>query len=102
MAIYAVRFVHKISPRDTDVENDVSLTPEDTADRYVLGAALRVLRLLPAGERLRDMREESGRVIAFPLRGIWHSIILTYKSCCSDPRPLGGRCDSCATWIGDK
>jgi hypothetical protein len=73
---WKVRFVHKISPRDNDVDV-VSLPAGAFSNRNTLGAALRAAGLLFSGERIREFRVEGDKVIAFPAGSIWHSIILT-------------------------
>jgi len=78
MATYFVRFVHKISPRDTDVgSNPIEISDGAFSDRKVLARALRTAKVLAPGERLHSFRAEGDYVVAFPSRGIWHSIILT-------------------------
>jgi hypothetical protein len=74
---YRVRFVHKISPKSEDYGKDVYLTSDDLKSASTLAAALRATGALVPGQRLREFRvERDGRVVAFPLTGIWHSIIL--------------------------
>lgn len=73
---YVVRFVHKISPRDTDTTS-VALPDGAFADRKTLGAALRAAGVLCAGERIGSFRVEGPRVVAFPVGTIWHSLIIT-------------------------
>ncbi|MFI5298182.1 MAG: hypothetical protein ACHREM_08800 [Polyangiales bacterium] len=74
---YRVRFVHKISPKSDDYGKDVYLTREDLKSTTTLAASLRSTGALLPGQRLRESRvERDGRVVAFPLTGIWHSIIL--------------------------
>jgi hypothetical protein len=74
---YDVRFVHKISPRASDVSGPIEVSGAAFSDRKVLAASLRKAKVLGAGERLRTFRVEGDRIIAFPDRGIWHSIVLT-------------------------
>jgi hypothetical protein len=74
---YDVRFVHKISPRDSDVSGPIEVGGGAFSDRKTLAATLRKAKVLGAGERLRTFRVEGDRVVAFPDRGIWHSIVLT-------------------------
>jgi hypothetical protein len=74
---YLTRYVHKISPKETDTGEAVDLAPTDLTDRKKLAAALRRVGLLSAGEQIRDFRiEKEGRVVVFPKASIWHSIIL--------------------------
>jgi hypothetical protein len=74
---YLTRYVHKISPKETDVGEAVDLAPADLTDRKKLAAALRRVGLLSAGEQIRDFRiEKEGRIVVFPKASIWHSIIL--------------------------
>lgn len=80
MITYASRFVHKISPKDTDTGPEVTL---DTAglDRSKLGRVLREARILIKGQRVAHYRIESdGRIVCFPMASIWWSIILTPKA----------------------
>jgi hypothetical protein len=75
---YRVRFIHKISPRDTDIKSDVQIPDGAFADRNALGAALRAAGVLDSGHRVRSFRTEGDKVIAFPSGAcnIWHSIII--------------------------
>ena len=75
MARYHVRFIHKISPRDTDVAT-AEIRDEAFSDRKTLGAALRKGGILCSGERLITFRVEGAKIVAFPQATIWHSIIL--------------------------
>jgi hypothetical protein len=78
MPRYSVRYVHNISPRDTDISPNVELDAESLETRGALGAALRRHAVLSTGEHIRAYRvEPSGRIVAFPRASIWHSIILT-------------------------
>ena len=79
MATYHVRFVHKISPRETDVMPSVVLPDGAFSDRNTLAGALRMANVLPKGCRVRGFRVEGEKVIAFPIGSIWHSIILTHE-----------------------
>jgi hypothetical protein len=87
-SIYSVRFVHKISPRDTDTRPDVELADGAFADRKALGAALRKAGVLSAGCRVTEFRVEGDRVIVFPktpgFTTDWHSVILTHQ----EPAPV--------------
>lgn len=73
---YNTRYVHKISPKDSDVGVALDLAPSDISDRRALGAALRRAKLLSAGDSIRDFRIEKDRIVVFPAKSIWHSIIL--------------------------
>jgi hypothetical protein len=73
---YSSRYVHKISPKPTDVGPEVSLTEKDTRDRKALGKALREQRVLSRGERIQQYRVEPGGVVIFPEASIWHAIVL--------------------------
>ena len=79
MAKWHVRFVHRISPLETDVTT-VELADGAFSNRNTLGAALREGGCLAKGERLMGFRTEAGKVVAFPAGGsVWHSIILTHE-----------------------
>ena len=84
--IYSVRYVHKISPSNSDVGPDVVLLWSDFIDRKKLGKALREGKVIGPGSALTNFRAEGGRiedgarVIAFPRSSVWHSIILTLKA----------------------
>jgi hypothetical protein len=78
---YDVRFVHKISPSAKDVSEPIEVSGGAFSDSKTLAAALRKAKVLGAGERLRAFRVEGDRVVAFPDRGIWHSIVLTPSRC---------------------
>ena len=79
---YTVRYVHKISPRPSDVGKNVFLTPADLASKNALAAALRKEGVLLPGARVREYRVEGGGacIVAFPvlpgLTTYWHSLIL--------------------------
>jgi hypothetical protein len=76
--VYRTKYTHKISPSERDIGPDVSLSPKHLEDETRLGAVLRAERVLGKGERVREYRvEPSGRVVVFPNKGIWHSIVLT-------------------------
>ena len=74
---YAGRYVHKISPRDTDTFGPIRLTDSDFRDRKTLGAALRKARV--AIDRVNSFRYEGGgKYVVFPEnRSVWHAIVLT-------------------------
>lgn len=74
---YAVRFVHRIAPRSDDVVWPVRLPDNAFSDRTELARALRSAGVLQSGARLREFRTEGDQVVAFPDRGIWHSLIIT-------------------------
>jgi len=95
MQNYSVRYVHKISPKDTDTGPDIRLEASALIDRKALGAAMRNGKLLMSGEAIRHFRvEHDGKVVVFPPSGsIWWSIILT-------PNPLPSYDDKLCHWIG--
>jgi hypothetical protein len=76
MAQYTIRYIHKIQPRDTDVETR-ELPDVAFSDRNTLGKALRRCGVLSKGARVLKFRVEGDKTIAFPSAGIWHSIIIT-------------------------
>lgn len=80
MRTYHVRYVHKVSPRDTDTAT-VALADTAFADRKTLAKALRDAKIMLSGCSIREMRTEANRVVVFPtcpgLSTYWHSIILT-------------------------
>lgn len=75
--MYQTRYIHKISPRDTDVGPEITLNEGDFADSCRLARALREHKILESGRRLGSFRVEGNKVVCFPAGGIWHSIILT-------------------------
>lgn len=98
MNLYSCRYVHKISPRETDLHSRAIEIPEslvnalattiapvrtETSARKTLGAILRTAGVLGKGESLVNVRHEpDGRIVAFPKgfhvgRSIWWSFILT-------------------------
>jgi len=84
VALYSVRYVHKIaswaSPSFGGID-DIELSEEDLASRRALGGALREAGVLISGAQVRDMRRERDRVSVFPsLPGsttYWHAVILS-------------------------
>ncbi len=80
MGAYHVRFVHKITPRDTDVMQ-ATLPDGAFSDRKALGKALRDAKVMHKGCRVEGFRVEGNRIVVFPicpgLTTYWHSIILT-------------------------
>lgn len=85
---YSTRYIHKISPKDSDVGPDVtvsaallgSLTRNEAQLR--LAKTLRAQGALERGRRLRNWRvDPEGRILAFPsgFDTYWHCIILTPK-----------------------
>ena len=75
---YAVRYVHKISPRDTDTAGPITLNDGDLASKTVLAAALRKQRILSRGDQLNSFRvDPDGKIVAFPKASVWWSIIMT-------------------------
>ena len=77
MREYMARYVHKISPRDSDVEGPFSIPGSAFSNRNTLAKAMRVAGILSSGERLRSFRVEADRIVTFPQNSIWHSIVLT-------------------------
>lgn len=81
---WMVRYVHKISPRDSDVKGPVTIPAGAFADRKKLGAALRKAGVLDPGAQVRNFRTEGDKVVVFPsmpgMTTYWHSIILTHAS----------------------
>lgn len=79
---WMVRYVHKISPRDTDVKGPVKIPNGAFSDSKNLAAALRKAGVLDTGARIRSFRSEGDKVVVFPsmpgLTTYWHSIILTH------------------------
>lgn len=75
MKDYLVRYVHKISPRDTD-KAWVKLPGGAFSDSKTLARHLRSTGILSPGTRLRSFRVEGDKVVAFPDRGVWHSLTL--------------------------
>jgi hypothetical protein len=75
---WSVRFVHKISPRDTDTMDPITVPNGAFSDRKTVGKALRAAKVLNAGDRVSHFRVEGDRVVVFPVGScmIWHSIIL--------------------------
>lgn len=89
--IYTVRYVHRISPKDTDVAPDIELDTDSLLTdasisnallRRSLGRALREAKLLIKGQRLNSCRiDKGGRyIVCFPADSVWHSIILDAKN----------------------
>ena len=94
MQVFTVRFIHKISPKDTDVGEPIALPSKDLEQlsswkmdsarpersRHVgtpLAAALRRLGILHKGQRCHHRAENGGRkLVVFPSKSCWHSIIL--------------------------
>jgi hypothetical protein len=78
---YMARYVHKISPRDTDVEGPFTIPGNAFSDRKTLGAALRKAKVISSGASVRSFRVEGEKIVVFPtmpgLTTYWHSIILT-------------------------
>jgi hypothetical protein len=84
---YMVRFVHKISPSNADAAGPIRLNSVDLRSKTLLAMALRDKTLrsltfsgngLGGARTVRDFRVESdGRVVIFPSKSIWHSIVLT-------------------------
>ena len=77
---YFIRYVYKISPRDTDVDT-VELSPNAFSNKNTLAKALRNAGKLVSGAQIREMRVEGDTVACFPnATGHWHCIILTVAS----------------------
>jgi len=74
---FSSRYVHKISPSERDVGPTVELSIADLENRRTLGAALRRVHIMSHGDSIRSYRVEARRVIVFPNKSIWHSIILS-------------------------
>lgn len=74
-----VRYVHKISPRDTDTAGPIHLREGDLKDRKSLGAALRRERIMSKGDPILSYRREGSKIVVFPggRPQIWHAIVLT-------------------------
>lgn len=81
--IYSVRYVHKISPSSKDTGPDVVIPDGAFSNKNTLARALRNVKVLGAGARIRTFRVEGNQVIVFPmmpgLTTYWHSVILTKK-----------------------
>lgn len=79
----SVRYVHKISPRDSDTGPDVAISDNAFSNRNTLAKALRKNGVLTSGARIRQMRVEGDKVVVFPtvpgLTTYWHSVILTCR-----------------------
>lgn len=73
---YETRYVHKISPSAKDVGNPVDVEPADLTSRTKLAAALRNAGVLSRGDTIKSFRFEDDRIIVFPQKSIWHSIVL--------------------------
>jgi hypothetical protein len=73
---YETHYVHKIAPKDTDAGNPVDLSPSDLESKGKLAAALRRAKILPHGGTIQSFRFEDDRIVVFPQKSIWHSIIL--------------------------
>lgn len=81
--VCSVRYVHKISPRDSDTHPDVEINANAFSNRNTLAKALRKTGVLDAGARVRNFRVEGDKVVVFPtmpgLTTYWHSVILTCR-----------------------
>lgn len=78
MAVFSVRYIHKISPSAQDVGPDIELTEEDISGP--IRAKLRELKILRQGQRCTHRIEADGKIVIFPWDSVWHSIILTPQS----------------------
>jgi hypothetical protein len=78
MAQYNAHYVHKISPRPIPYDSDGPVEIRDKAfsNKNTLAKALRDADILGPGERLHSFRVEGERILVFPMRGIWHAIVL--------------------------
>lgn len=86
-ATYSVRYVHKISPKASDVHADVELSGNAFADRKALGAALRKAGVLSSGVQVESFRVEGEKTVVFPRGCIWHSVILTHQEPAAPAKP---------------
>lgn len=86
---YTSRYVHKISPKDTDVGPRVGLLLSDLDDRKKLGKALREAGV--SIDRVSSFRREGqGKVVVFPeKRSIWHAVVLQHEPVDSPSLPPG-------------
>lgn len=73
---YETRYVHKIAPSEKDVGNPVDVEPADLTSKTKLAAALRHAGVLSRGDTIRSFRFEDDRIVVFPQKSIWNSIIL--------------------------
>mgnify|MGYP003488855431 CR=1 FL=1 len=78
MAVFSVRYIHKISPSAQDVGPDIELTEADI--NSPIRAKLRELKILRKGQRCTHRIEAEGKIVIFPWDSVWHSIILTPKT----------------------
>lgn len=77
---YMVRFVHKIAPRDDDVEGPVRIPDNAFSNKRTLAKALRMAGILGSGDSIRSMRVEGDKIIVFPggwTGKTWNAIVLT-------------------------
>lgn len=81
MKTYSIRLVHKIAPRDTDTVS-VRLPEQAFANKNQLARALRQnSQVLLKGERLRSIRYDENRVLAFfGPSSIWHALVIDLQS----------------------
>lgn len=79
---WSVRFVHKVSPSDSDTHPPVALERGVFEDRKALAAALRDLDILPAKGTITECRYEDGRYLVFPqvpgMTTFWHCIVFEF------------------------
>lgn len=73
---YETRYVHKISPNEKDVGPTIDLAPTDLESKTKLAAALRRTRVLSHGDAINSFRFEGDKIIVFPQKSIWQSIVL--------------------------
>jgi hypothetical protein len=74
--LYRVRYIHKISPRATDVKENVPLPASTFSDSKSMGRELRKAGVLTTGTRVRSFRVEGDKVVVFPAPSIWHAVII--------------------------
>lgn len=74
---YMVRFVHKISPSAKDVMGPIEIRDGAWSNRNTLAKALRDARVMPSGGRLSSFRSEGDKVVAFPVKSVWHAFVIT-------------------------
>lgn len=83
MAIYSVRYVHKVATSSHNPGGEVDISDNAFSNRNTLAKALRDNSVLVPGTRVREFRVEGDRVVVFPtlpgLSTYWHSVILTAK-----------------------
>lgn len=73
---YEVRYVHKISPKASDVMGPVKIPGGAFSNKNTLAKALRTAKVLPSGGRITSFRAEGEKIVVFPAKSVWHAIIL--------------------------